>query len=56
MDPPLLYLHGWDGIGKKFHSINLIPNIFLALLFLEKLVTTLSSLQKLFCPMMMNLA
>jgi hypothetical protein len=50
MDHPLLYLHGWDGRGENVHSINLIPNIFLALLFLVKLVTTLSSLQNCFAP------
>jgi hypothetical protein len=49
-DHPLLYLYGWDGRGENVHSINLIPNIFLALLFLVKLVTTLSSLQNCFAP------
>jgi hypothetical protein len=48
MDNPLLYLYGWDGRGENVHSTNLIPNIFLALLFLVKLVTTLSSLQNCF--------
>jgi len=48
MDHPLLYLYGWDGRGENVHSINF--NIFLALLFLVKLVTTLSSLENCFAP------